>query len=359
MLIDVYNNAINCGDICDDVLQRQIINYLQQLSDSLQTTKNHWWSWDKQSVLKGIYLYGSVGVGKTFLMDLFFDHLLISAKKRFHFHHFMQQIDAQLRQLQGQKNPLKIIAKQLADSTKILCFDEFMVNDVADAMILADLLQALFKQGLVLVATSNTRPDDLYLTGVQRPRFLPAITAINNYCHVLSLDNKCDYRLNREPKLETYLMPLNDETLQQLTHQFDSLTGFKPTQTQLQIQHRDICCIKWVGRVVWFDFKTICNLPRSQLDYLEISTRFDTIFVSNIPALSENDTVFVILLAHFIDVMYDRGIRLIVSAAVPPNELYVKGDMVTTFKRTLSRLEEMQSIDYLKRHPHDSAHKNG
>lgn len=347
-----YDAAIASHDIVNDPVQRQLLMPLEQLTAALAIPARRWFSFVKKPITMGYYLYGPVGVGKTFLMDLFYDNVAITQKKRFHFHHFMQQVDAQLRRLQGQKNPLKHIATELANSTRLLCFDEFMVADVAHAMILAELLQELFAQDVVLVATSNTLPDDLYRNGPHRVRFLPAITAIKSRCHVISLGDQRDYRLGREPELDTYLISSGESSRCELQRQFDMLATDGPSSTVLHIQNREIICIKWRERVVWFDFRVICNLPRSQLDYLEIADRFDTIIVSDIPLLQEKDTVFAILLVNFVDVMYDRGIRLILSAAVPVNELYTQGEMSQEFKRTASRLHEMQSVDYLTRHPH-------
>jgi cell division protein ZapE len=350
-LIAQYNNAVKRGDIVEDALQRQLLSPLETLSQALMAPKKHWFNWGKRQPISGLYLYGPVGVGKTFLMDLFYDEVALAHKKRFHFHHFMQQIDAQLRRLQGQKNPLKRIATDFAKSTRLLCFDEFMVEDVAHAMILAELLHALFDNGVALVATSNTRPEDLYLNGLHRERFIPAIAAIKSHCQVLSLGDKRDYRLGRAPELNTYIFPLGSDALEQLRRQFEALAPMAQSAGLLRIQNRDIPYIKCAEHAIWFDFKVICNLPRSQLDYLEIAEKFDTVVISDIPLLSEKDTVFAILLVHFIDVMYDRGVRLILSAAVPIDELYKEGEMSQDFKRTSSRLQEMQSADYLQRHP--------
>lgn len=350
-LLSHYETAIKRGDIVDDVLQRQVLLSMQRLADALQT-KHSWLKWRRKSrPATGIYLYGPVGVGKTYLMDLFYQQVGERQKARFHFHHFMQQIDAQLRRLQGQKDPLHRIAADLAKRTRLLCFDEFLVHDVAHAMILAELLEALFANGIVLVATSNIRPEDLYLNGVQRARFLPAIALIKTHCEVISLGEKRDYRLGREPLYAAYLYPLGTTTEAILMEQFAAIAQEKQENGSLIVQNRDIPFVKCGEKAVWFDFNVICNLPRSQLDYLEIADRFDTVFVSNIPMLSEKDTVHAILLVSFIDIMYDRGIRLVLSAAVPLEQLYVQGEVSQAFKRTLSRLQEMQSADYLKRHP--------
>ena len=350
-LLTKYDEDIRAQNLVDDPVQRQLLVPLDTLVQDLATPRRRWFHWGKTATIQGFYLYGPVGVGKTFLMDMLFEAVTIPEKKRFHFHHFMQQIDAQLRRLQGQKNPLKRIAAELATSTRLLCFDEFMVEDVAYAMILAELLSALFAKGVVLVATSNIPPDELYRQGPHRDRFLPAITAIKSHCQVFNLGNQRDYRLGRASLVNTYLFPLGDTTRNQLASQFNKMAPDGQSGVLLTVQNREIVCVKYTDHVVWFEFKVICNLPRSSLDYLEIADRFDTIFVSDIPVLGEKDTVFAILLVHFIDVMYDRGIRLILSAAVPIDELYTEGEMSHDFKRTSSRLQEMQSADYLRRHP--------
>lgn len=350
-LMQHYEAAIHRGEINDDPLQREILEQMERLAADLHKINSSWClPWCKQQI-KGLYIYGPVGAGKTYLVDLFYQHIDESKKARFHFHHFMQQVDAQLRQLQGQKNPLQIIAKKLAKSVRVLCFDEFLVHDVAYAMILAELLQAVIAQGVILVISSNTPPDDLYLNGVHRARFLPAITAIKNNCDVLNLNEQRDYRVGREPLLDAYLYPLNEHTQQAMERQFTFLAPEFKESGVIRIQNRDIPYLKCADKSIWFAFDVLCNLPRSQLDYLEIADKFDTIFVSGIPVLTEGHTLQTIMLIHFIDVMYDRGINIIISAAVPVEELYVKGEMAEPFKRTLSRLTEMQSIDYLARHP--------
>ncbi|WED43179.1 cell division protein ZapE [Legionella cardiaca] len=351
-LVQQYEAAIESGDIEDDVLQRTVLESMQRLADDLQLPRRSWLNWlQKLPQPIGLYLYGPVGVGKTYLMDLFYQYVDESQKARIHFHHFMQQIDGQLRQLQGQKDPLRRIASELAKTIRLLCFDEFLVQDVAHAMILAELLQALFSEGVIIVITSNTPPDELYLNGVHRERFLPAIALIKTHCEVISLGEKRDYRLGRESLHTAYLHPLNLATETSLVEQFAVIAKKTENEGTLIVQNRSIPYIKCSERAIWFDFKVICNLPRSQLDYLEIADRFDTVFVSNIPALTENDTIYAILLIHFIDVMYDRGIHVVISAAVPVEQLYVQGEMSHEFKRTLSRLQEMQSVDYLRRHP--------
>lgn len=349
-LLALYDNAVQKQQIDDDKQQRDILLRLQQLQDDLAKEKKiTLWPW-KKTKPRGIYIHGPVGAGKTYLMDLFYDNLALKDKARFHFHYFMQQVDKRLRALQGTRDPLQKIAADIRKTTKILCFDEFMVNDVAYAMILGELLQELFRRGIILVATSNTPPDRLYWNGVQRQRFLPAIAAVKAHCDVVCLGEQRDYRLGRTPELATFLCPLNAQSQQKMEEQFRQLSTHFENSGSVRIQNRDIPFVMRAERLIWFQFRVICNLPRSQLDYLEIADKFSTIFVSEIPQLTEKDTLFAILLIHFIDVMYDRGVRLILSAAVPLLELYQCGEMAQPFKRTLSRLQEMQSIDYLQRH---------
>ncbi|MBA2657560.1 MAG: AFG1 family ATPase [Tatlockia sp.] len=350
-LIAAYEEAITRADIKNNSSQRQVLASMQGLLDKLAQVKSSWWRVWPKAPIKGIYLYGPVGVGKTYLMDMFYQQADEPKKARFHFHHFMQQIDAQLRQRQGQKDPLRKIAVDLAKSIRLLCFDEFLVHDVAHAMILSELFQALFSRGIVLVLTSNIPPEKLYLKGIHRERFIPVIHLIQTQCEVLNLVHQTDYRLGREPLLQTYLYPLDAKNERILAKQFESLTQVFTAKDTLSVQHREIPFIRCAKRIIWFDFQVICNLPRSQLDYLEIADRFDTVFLSGIPRLDDKLTVAVILLIHLVDVLYDRGIKLIISAALPLEQLYVQGEMIGEFKRTLSRLQEMQAADYLLRHP--------
>lgn len=204
---------------------------------------------------------------------------------------------------------------------------------------------------MILVISSNTKPDDLYLNGVQRQRFLPAIAALNAHCEVLNLNEQRDYRVGRAPLVDAYLYPLNERISQIMEEQFLRLAGEFKEKGCIRIQNRDIPYLKCAEKVVWFAFDVVCNLPRSQLDYLELADRCDAIFISDVPELTEKHTLQTIMLIHLIDVMYDRGVNIIMSAAVPVEKLYTTGEMAETFKRTLSRLIEMQSVDYLNRHP--------
>lgn len=355
-LFSLYDAAIERGDITEDSMQRAVLAHMQSLADALSKPQSTWFFWRKKPLIKGLYLYGPVGVGKTYLVDLCYEGISEEKKARFHFHHFMQQIDAQLRRLQGQKDPLRLIAKEIAQSTRLLCFDEFLVDDVAYAMILAELLKALYAEGVILVISSNTKPDDLYSKGVQRARFLPAIALINERCEVLHLNEAKDYRVGRAPLFDAYLYPLNSKTALVMEQQFALVADRVEEGQCISIQGRSIPYLKSAAQSIWFAFDVLCNFPRSQLDYLELAERFDNIFISDIPCLTANHTAQTIMFIHFIDVMYDRGINIIISAAVPLDELYVSGELVESFKRTLSRLTEMQSVDYLSRHPRRMVH---
>lgn len=349
-LIERYEQVVAEGDILEDRQQREIIGHLQRLLDEVAADDKRWLPWLRPRPVKGVYLYGPIGVGKTFLLDLFYQALPEGKKARFHFHHFMQQVDRRLRELQGQEDPLRRIAKDFAKKTRVLCFDEFLVHDVAYAMILSELLQALFREGLILVATSNTRPDDLYLNGLQRQRFLPAIALIKKNCEVLSLGYLRDYRLGREPLLTAYLTPLDQKAAALMQAQFLQIAPEAVADQAILVQNREVPTRMVSASAVWFDFHVICTMPRSQLDYLEIAERYETVFISNVPRLHSEDTMNAILLIHLVDVLYDRGIGLVLSAEVVIEELYLQGEVRHEFARTQSRLQEMQSADYLRRH---------
>lgn len=348
-LLAVYEKAIESGTIKNDPLQRDVLVHMQQVVEQLADSRRSWFRRGRATV-KGIYLYGPVGGGKTYLMDLFYHHVPVKHKIRMHFHHFMQQVDAQLRHLQGKKNPLQHIAAQFARQYRLLCLDEFLVHDIADAMILAELLKGLLSHHVVLIATSNTRPDDLYLNGLQRARFLPAIELVKTHCHVMALADNQDYRLGRTPLMQAYLHPLTDANHQVMRQQFKKMALHYTNNQCLSIQNRDIPCERQGERVVWFRFDVICNIPRSQLDYLEIAGCFDIVFISGVQALTNRDTAKAILFKNLIDVMYDKNIRVIISSAVPIEQIFdIDGAQASSFQRTVSRLYEMQSVDYLCR----------
>lgn len=350
-LLAHYDDLVLKNFLKNSKIQREVLQVFQILDEELKTQNQSIWAriFRMSSVPRGIYLHGPVGVGKSFVMDLFFQNLSLLKKKRFHFHHFMQYIDEQLRQMQGIPNPLISIAKNLLQETEVLCIDEFLVLDVGHAMILAELFPVLFAGSLVLVMTTNTAPDALYLNGVHRERFLPVIDAIKKHCQVLDLSDQTDHRLGRMRERKRYFYPLNDTASSAFVDEFDRLTkGQEKSNQAVLVQTRLIPCVAVTEHIVWFEFSSLCAIPRSQLDYLELVSRFNVLFLSNIPLLSADDTVAVVLLIRLVDVFYDEGKLLIISAAVPVDELYCRGPMAESFQRTLSRLTEMQAVDYPK-----------
>jgi cell division protein ZapE len=342
---ELYQAELEKNHFQQDDNQRRVVEAMQSLAEELQSSQSWYKNLMSSKSIRGIYLWGSVGAGKTFLMDLFYQNIIIS-KKRFHFHQFMQTVDLKLRALQGRKDPLLIIAAEFAKECKLLFIDEFLVNDIAYAMILAELLQALYKHKIVLITTSNTEPDNLYRDGLQRARFLPAIALLKTECQVIGLQGKCDYRLEKGSNLKTYLFPLTHDTNHTLNSQFQKISKKIEDPGQIIIQNRAIPFEKKSREAIWFDFEVICKLGRSQLDYLELSDIFPTIFISNIPQLQGNEGQ-ALLFTYLVDILYDKKTRLIVSAQVPLNELYPMNNK-KFFMRTISRLEEMQSSEYLQ-----------
>lgn len=300
----------------------------------------------------GLYFWGGVGRGKTYLMDMFFESLPFERKLRAHFHHFMQRVHRELRALSGEKNPLDRVAQRLAQETRVICFDEFYVSDITDAMILGGLFQRLFEQGVTLVATSNIVPDDLYRDGLQRQRFLPAIALIKRHTRVVNVDGGVDYRLRTLEQAELYHWPLDDAAESSLADSFHALAP-EPGQadTVLEVEGRDIA-VRWLADdVAWFDFAALCDGPRSQNDYIELARRFHAVLVSDIPRLGGASDDQARRFINLVDEFYDRNVKLMVSAAVPLRELYSGGRLGFEFERTRSRLLEMQSREYLAR-PH-------
>lgn len=342
-----YEQAVKNDEIENNEMQLKILPYFEDLISHFQMnammqmivgTKN----------LKGIYLYGSVGAGKTFLMDLFFNTLPVEKKQRAHFHDFMQLIHQKLKEFQGQANPLKKIAQQLAKSTKLLCLDEFMVDDIATAMIMGEFLKAIFSQGIVLVTTSNIPPDLLYLHGLQRNRFLPAIDLLKSHCNIISLNPNKDYRFAHNATLKTYIYPLNQEAEILMDHQYKRWTSIIYPAESIQVLCREIPIVACSERAIWFDFNIICMPPRCTLDYLEIVKCYDMIFISNIDLNTDNQYVKMLLLVQLIDILYDHHIRLIITAADPISELFPKTQdaQKAGFLRAQSRLHEMQTELY-------------
>lgn len=299
--------------------------------------------------VKGLYLWGGVGRGKTFLTDLLFDAVIVP-KRRWHFHRFMGEVHARVRALPDTADTLAVVAKDLAADLRLLVLDEFFVGDIGDAMILGRLLDQLIAQGVTVVTTSNTEPRDLYRDGLQRASFLPAIALIEKSCTVLKLESLQDYRLRQLQHAATYHAPLGEGSEAALAAQYARLTAHCPHEHgPLQINDREIPVKAMADGVVWFEFSALCEGPRAAADYIEVARDFHTVFVSNVPRFGRDNEDAARRFVHFIDEIYDRHVNLLLSAAADPLALYQGDRMEREFERTSSRLIEMQSADYLAR----------
>jgi cell division protein ZapE len=361
-LTSLYNKALQQPDMVHDAVQEQAICKLETLSHTLTTGKNRLFQHiliklspfkkHQPKPVQGLYLWGNVGRGKTWLMNLFYEELSISEKNRIHFHHFMLDIHEQLgasgKQKNRRKNPLQKIAKDLSKKYRLLCIDEFIVTNITDAMILSELLHALFKHQVCLVATSNRVPDDLYLNGLQRERFLPAIELIKTHTEVFHLDAGIDHRTALLEQSDIYYSPITDTTNQQIEQRMRELSITPVIEDKiLSILKRDIKSILCSDEIAWFDFDIICTAPRAAQDYIELALQFNTIIVSNIPVMDEYSDDKARRFIYLIDELYDRNVKLIASAVDEPDKLY-QGDMLAfAFHRTSSRLIEMRSHQYL------------
>lgn len=295
----------------------------------------------------GVYMYGGVGRGKSFLMDCFYNAVPLKRKTRLHFHEFMREVHRELAELQGTVNPLDELGKRMAKRYRLVCFDEFHVADVTDAMILHRVLNAMQKYGIGMVTTSNFVPDALYPDGLHRDRILPAIELLKSTMEVINVDNGTDYRSRTLEQLQLYHTPLGPEAEAALETAFNQVAEAHDEDPVLQIEQREIRAVRKAGGVVWFDFRTLCGGPRSQNDYLELATQFHTVLVSNVPHMPVNMASQARRFTWLVDVLYDRRVKLIVSAAVAAEALYTEGPLSHEFPRTVSRLNEMQSKEYL------------
>lgn len=301
----------------------------------------------RPDIPRGVYMHGGVGRGKSFLMDCFYNAVPLKRKTRLHFHEFMREVHRELRDLQGIANPLDELGKRIAKRYRLVCFDEFHVAEITDAMILHRLLAALFDNGVGFVTTSNFKPDDLYPNGMHRDRILPAISLLNKKLEVISVDNGTDYRRRALEQIDLYHMPLGAEAEKAMVRAFNQLAESQDENPVLHIEARQIHAKRKAGGLVWFDFKTICGGPRSQNDYLEIATQFHTVLLSDVPAMPVRMASEARRFTWLIDVLYDRRVKLVVSAEVRPEALYTSGPLAHEFPRTVSRLNEMQSAEFL------------
>ncbi|NII11251.1 cell division protein ZapE [Oleiagrimonas sp. C23AA] len=303
---------------------------------------------EQSSPVQGLYLWGSVGRGKTFLMDLFVAGLPQGTALRRHFHRFMAEVHEALRQLGHRADPLPLVADDLASRARVLCLDEFIVQDIGDAMILGGLLDALFARGVSLVTTSNTEPENLYAGGLQRARFLPAIDLIETHCKVLMLDSRNDWRLRALEQAPVYQCPPGAEAERALSRIFnDYAEGDVHEGGQISVNDRHIAVRRHADNIAWFDFDALCDGPRAVADYIALGKRFPAIVVSNVPPFGPDNNDPAKRFIHLVDEFYDRHVKLVLSAAAPIVELYDGERHRAEFERTASRLIEMQSQDYL------------
>jgi cell division protein ZapE len=304
---------------------------------------------ERSPVRMGLYFWGGVGRGKTYLMDLFFHALPGERKLRMHFHRFMQMVHKRLREEQGRSDPLLLVAQGIAAKVDVICFDEFFVSDIGDAMILATLLEALFGQGVMLVATSNIEPARLYERGLQRQRFLPAIDQIRRHTEVMNVDGGIDYRLRSMDKVAVYLWPADAASKTALTALYDDLTRGMHVESPkpLEIEGREVLAQRWSEGVAWFDFATLCRGARGAADYIELARQFHTVFIEGLPCFTERADDEARRFIMLVDEFYDHGVKLVVSAACGLADLYAGEDLRFPFERTRSRLLEMQTRDYL------------
>ena len=348
-----YDDAIARRGFQADAAQRRAVDRLQQLYDDFVAFKARRSNALMKAISrtpppKGVYLWGGVGRGKSFLMDSFYSVVDVRRKTRIHFHEFMRGVHRELDTLKGVSDPLDEVARRIAKKYRLVCFDEFHVSDIADAMILHRLLSALFDLGVVFVMTSNYRPDTLYPEGLHRDRILPAIDLLETRLDILNVDGGTDYRTRTLERTRMYLTPLGAATDAELRSAFEAIAEVKDEDPRLEIETRTVRALRRAGGVVWFDFATLCGGPRSQNDYLELANRFHTIILSGVPRMSAAQSSEARRFTWFVDVCYDRRVKLILSAAVEPEALYTEGSLANEFQRAVSRIREMQSLDYVR-----------
>jgi cell division protein ZapE len=347
-----YKKEVASGALKPDALQAQAAEKLQTLSNALRKYKPGWRLFGQRTPPRGLYIWGDVGRGKSMLMDLFFDDAPVDAKRRIHFNAFMVETHARIHaeRQRGAHDPIQPVAATIANEARLLCFDEFQVTDVADAMILGRLFEQLFERGVVIVATSNTAPDRLYEGGINRQLFLPFIELIRQNLDIFELDGPIDYRRRLIHGLTVYLTPLGPETDAAMDEDWFKLTGKRACEpTTLTVLGRALpvpCAAKGVAR---FSFDDLCLQPLAAADYLAIAREYHTVLIDRIPQMSEQFRDATRRFIVLIDTLYDEGVKLVCSAAVPAEQLYTEGNAAQMFQRTVSRLIEMQSKDYLER----------
>lgn len=351
-MLDAYEAQLKSRGYKSDPEQRAAAQRLQQMYTELvgfkaarRGTLRKMFA--RPRMPRSVYFWGGVGRGKSFLMDCFFDAVPYQRKRRVHFHAFMQEVQNDLKNFNNEPDPLQRVADRVARQTRLLCFDEFHVSDIADAMILGRLLDALFARGVIFVMTSNYPPEGLYPNGLQRINFLPAIEMIKRRFDVIEVDHGTDYRLRTLERIEIYLVPSNKESDRKMRGDFRRLSGAEATAGEIDLLERKMPVLARGPGVIWFDFATLCGGPRSQNDYLEIAREHHTLLLSGVPCMNAGNASEARRFTWLVDVLYDYRVKLIMSAAVEAPELYTEGHNAHEFVRTVSRLIEMRSREYL------------
>ena len=361
---EAYLNKLKKNGFVADHAQKRAVDALQHLyADLINNTTSSMTLIKRQlcrltgcrsSPVKGLYIWGGVGRGKTWLMNLFYQSLPFDEKLRLHYHHFMLDVHEKLNGLHGRKNPLTHIAREFAAKYRVICLDEFIVTNITDAMLLSGLLEALFKNGVALVATSNRIPDDLYKNGLQRERFLPAIALIKQHTRVMHMDGNTDHRIALLEQDDIYYSPITEETNDQLKRRMESLApGRISNDHVLTIHKRPVKTLMHADEIAWFDFSALCDAPRAAPDYIQLARDYHTIIVSGVPVMDESMDDRARRFVYLIDELYDSRVKLVISADAAPEKLYTGEMLKFAFNRTSSRLIEMRSTEYLEK-PHKS-----
>ena len=352
-MLDAYKNLLDARGYFADAAQLAAASALQNLYQNLLSFKVDRSSTFKRLLTppkppKGVYFWGGVGRGKSFLMDCFYDSVPYRRKRRIHFHAFMQQIHRDLEQYKGEPDPVVKVAEQIAREVRLLCFDEFHVSDIADAMILGRLMEGLFAKGVILVMTSNYPPDRLYPNGLHRESFLPTIALLNKYLDVYEVEAGVDYRLRALEQVEIFHHPADAAAEKKMLEYFRMVAGEEGKKGgSTEILGRKVDTVRRGHGVIWFDFKTLCGGPRSQNDYLEIARAYHTVLLSHIPKMTQHQASEARRFTWLVDVFYDHKVKLIATADCAPEALYTEGTQASEFARTVSRLTEMHSEEYL------------
>jgi cell division protein ZapE len=351
-VVSLYRQSLARRGFVSDPAQWRAVERLQRLYEewtAYKARRNTAWKrmLVKPPLPKGVYLWGGVGRGKSFLMDAFYLCVPLVRKRRVHFHHFIREVHRELDELKGAEDPIAALAERTARRWRLICFDEFHVSDIADAMILGRFLERVMDRGVEFVMTSNYHPDRLYPNGLQRERFLPAIELIKNRLDVLEVDNGTDYRRLKMERVKVYHSPLGAASEREMARIFAELADVEDEHQPLDVEGRRIVYRRRAGGLVWFDFAALCGGPRSYADYVDLASRFHTVLLSGVPRMSPKNADAARRFTWLVDVFYDARVKLVVSAEAPPHELYVDGVNSAEFARTESRLIEMQSKDYL------------